>query len=151
SRPGSPCYICGSMRRRGVALFGELFSLIGCRTATQVTVELTTDVDCSTHPSTATQIEHLDTEVEGRFASVETTACSSSDRIGSFVIVPSGDNSDLFAVKILLARGRSVESCRDAEVHSTSFEGCIAARRALHFLPHTELTLPIALRQDCDN
>jgi formylglycine-generating enzyme required for sulfatase activity len=28
--------------------------------------------------------------------------------------------------------------------------GCIVARRALRFLPHEELTLPIDLRQDCD-
>jgi formylglycine-generating enzyme required for sulfatase activity len=132
------------------AIFGGWLLLVGCRTATQVTVELTTEVACDEMPSTEVQVGKLGSDIETRPASVATSACRAPGRIGSFVIVPSGDASGEFAVKVVLAHGRTVESCTVAQGTPGAFAGCIVARRALRFIPHTELTLPIELRQDCD-
>src|SRR5258707_434258 len=125
------------------AFLGSIFLLAGCRTATQVTVELVTDVACETKPSTAARVGTLGSDIDTRPASVAPTACGAGGRIGSFVVIPSGSSKEAFAVKVVLARGRTVDSCGAAERTSGDFTGCIVARRALRFIPHTELTLPI--------
>jgi formylglycine-generating enzyme required for sulfatase activity len=129
----------------GVAAFG-------CRTPTQVTVELTTDVPCGEAPNTIAQVGRLGPDLEGRAASIVTTACAADGRIGSFVVVPSGEKGDDFGVKVVLAHGGpTIAECNDAEAHAQKLPGCIRARRALSFIPHDELKLPIALRRDCDD
>jgi formylglycine-generating enzyme required for sulfatase activity len=124
----------------------------GCRTPTQVTVELTTDVPCSELPNTTARVGRLGAELESRAPSVVTLACAPNGRIGSFVVAPSGELGDEFAVKVVLAHGSSsTDACDAAEQNGTKLAGCIRARRALRFSPHDELMLPIALRQDCDS
>jgi formylglycine-generating enzyme len=128
------------------------FLLLGCRTSTQVTVELSTDVPCGELAGTTAQVGRLGPNLEARAPSVATTSCSASGRIGSFVVVPSGDRKDEFGVKVVLAHGGpSITDCTVAEQNSTKLSGCISARRALRFIPHEELMLPIELREDCDS
>ncbi len=66
--------------------------------------------------------------------------------------MPSGESNDEFGVKVVLAHGGpSIADCNLAEQNSTKLPGCIRARRALRFIPHDELMLPIELRRDCDS
>jgi formylglycine-generating enzyme required for sulfatase activity len=125
--------------------------LVGCRTPTQVTVEITTDLPCGDQPDTTVQVGHVGSDVEGRPASVATRACGANGRIGSFTLVPSGDENEAFAVKVILGHGvKTAAGCRSEEGSADTLPGCIFARRALHYLPHTALTLPIALHADCE-
>ncbi len=65
--------------------------------------------------------------------------------------MPSGDLDDPFAIKVILGHaGRTATGCKAEESGAAALPGCIFARRALHYVSHTELTLPIALRADCD-
>jgi hypothetical protein len=48
------------------AFLGGVLLLAGCRTATQVTVELVTDVACDTKPSTAARVGTLGSDSEVR-------------------------------------------------------------------------------------
>src|SRR5262249_55592772 len=80
----------------------------------------------------------------------KTASCSSTGRIGSVVIVPSGAKDATFALKAILASGRTTESCRTAEQAPELHVGCIVARRELRFVPHEDLFLPLELRHDCD-
>jgi formylglycine-generating enzyme required for sulfatase activity len=123
----------------------------GCRTATQVTVQIATDLPCDEMPDTTVQVGRIGPDLEGRPAAIATRSCGAGGRIGSFVVVPSGEADDEFAVKVILGHaGRTATGCRSDETASGALPGCIFARRGLHYLPHTELTLPIVLRGDCD-
>jgi hypothetical protein len=115
-----------------------------------VTVELTTDIPCSAGLKTTLQTGHPGQDVEERPPTVETTACENG-RIGSVVVVPSGAKDDEFAVKAVLAHGpHTPETCSSAAQRSEKLPGCIIARRAMRFVPHEELSLPMALLADCD-
>jgi formylglycine-generating enzyme required for sulfatase activity len=133
-------------------LAGALGILMGgCRTPTQVTVEIATDVPCDEMPDTTVQIGRIGADLETRPVSIATRTCGAQGRIGSFVVAPSGEPSDEFAIKLILGHaGRTALGCRSDEASSGALPGCIFARRGLHFVPHTELTLPVVLRGDCD-
>jgi formylglycine-generating enzyme required for sulfatase activity len=120
----------------------------GCRTPTQVTVEITTTVACAESPDTAISVGRLGEDLESRPIAGSSTACDATGRVGSLVLVPSGDKSEQFAVKVVLARaGKPLEQC----LGPTFGAGCIVARRALRFIPHSSLALPVAMRASCDN
>jgi hypothetical protein len=124
--------------------------LVACRTPTQVTVELTTDVDCSSGVRTTLRVGATGADVDTHAPSVDSTACSGG-RIGSLALVPSGSNEEKFAVKVVLAfRGQTPEECDAAERLLQVVPGCIVARREARFVSHTELRLPISLLADCD-
>lgn len=135
--------------RRGGWLLG--LGLAGCRAPTQVTVELTTDVDCAAGVHTTLQVGSPGSDVERRSPNVDTVACHPGGRIGSLILVPSGANDAEFAVKTVLAHGdKTPERCARADADGESLAGCIVARREGKFVPHTELTLPIAMLTDCE-
>jgi formylglycine-generating enzyme required for sulfatase activity len=123
----------------------------GCRTPTQVTVEISTDLPCGEVPDTTVQVGRIGSDLESRPVSVASRACGAGGRIGSFVVVPSGEPSDEFGIKVILGHGgRTALGCRTGETTSNAQPNCIFARRGLHYLPNTELVLPIVLRADCD-
>jgi formylglycine-generating enzyme required for sulfatase activity len=102
-------------------------------------------------PDTTVQVGRIGADLEGRPVSIATRSCHDDGRIGSFVVVPSGEADDEFAIKVILGHGgRTAVGCRSDESGSGMLPGCIFARRGLRYLPHTELTLPIAMRGDCD-
>jgi hypothetical protein len=138
------------MERPFASISIAALALAACRTPTQVTVELSTDIPCSAGLKTTMQIGHPGQDVEDRPPTVETTACENG-RIGSVVVVPSGAKDDEFAVKAVLAYDpRTPETCALAAQRSEKLPGCILARRAMRFVPHEELSLPMALLAECD-
>jgi hypothetical protein len=133
-----------------------LFALAGCRTPTQVTLEITTDVDCTVLHKLGTTITvgTLD-EIECTPPTPLTFQCDAG-RIGSLVVVPSGAQNEEFAVKVVTGVASAppmpvpdASSCHLPD-HPPDYTGTIVARRALNFIPHTELTLPIVMRQACE-
>src|SRR5258708_25281134 len=106
---------------RRTALFATCLFAIGCRAATQVTVELTTDVACGEKPATEARVGRLGRDLETRPTSVATTACAPTGQIGSFVVVPSGGPGDEVAVKVGAAHGRTVDSCPRSEPTAKAF------------------------------
>jgi hypothetical protein len=65
--------------------------IAGCRTPTQVTVEIATDVGCDDTPDTIVQVGRIGPDLEARPVSISSRACGGDGRIGSFVVVPSGE------------------------------------------------------------
>jgi len=119
---------------------------VGCREATHVTTELATDADCGTVHGTAVTVGAIE-EIEKKPAVASTEACSGASgdrRIGSFVVVPSGDKDSEFAIKVVTGIDTPAEGCVEPD-----YTGCIVARRSMRFIPHTALELPIALRGVC--
>ena len=74
-----------------------------------------------------------------------TTHCADG-RIGALVVVPNGDNGAEVGIRVVSGlNGKSADACV-----SDSFRGgCIVARRALNFVPHASLRVPVVMRDAC--
>jgi formylglycine-generating enzyme required for sulfatase activity len=125
-----------------------LAAVAGCRDPTAVTLDLSTDVACSEVQGTSISVGN-EAEVEGRSPAAITADCTSGgtdadNPIGTLVVVPSDDDSDPFAIKVVLGIDVTAEECM-----APQYQGCVVARRALRFVPHTPLLLPIPMRGAC--
>ena len=128
-------------------------ALVGCRTPTQITVEVTTEVACdgaSTKANTTLSVGTLGADLDDKPPVVVTSTCTKVDdktwRIGSLVLVPSGDKGAEIAIRVVTGINKDPAKCTAADS-----KDCIIARRSLRFVPHTELYLPIGLDVDCTN
>jgi len=127
------------MRRLLTALALASF---GCRTPTQVTVEVTTDVPCSDTPGTTIGVARLGA-LEAAAPLSSKTTCTNG-RVGALVIVPSGDRKDEIAIRVVTGVKTDPNTCV-----APSYKGCVVARRALHFIEHTELVVRVLMRSSC--
>ena len=122
-----------------------LGGIAACRAPTEITIELTTDVKCADVKGTAITIGDL-AGLDGKPSTTVTTACDpQTGRIGSMVIVPSGSKEDVVAIKIVLGEQRDPAEC----IPPAYGPGCIVARRALHFIASSSLTVPIFMGAVC--
>jgi hypothetical protein len=145
------------LRAAGIAALAALVGAAGCEAPTEVTLVLTTDVSCATLKMQGTTITvGAADELEDKAPVAGGDYCVSSDSgvgaistIGTFVVVPSGGRSDAFAVRIVSGVNRAAIECAPGGGQAPDYTGCIVARRELAFVPHTPLTLPIVMRQDC--
>lgn len=143
------------LSRHALGLLATAATFAGCREPTQVTIELTTDVSCGDAFRSANITVGAPGAIRGKDPSAVTSKCQRG-QIGSIVAVPSGSDDAPFAVRIVAGVGIAAEECPapdyvlDDEATAEG-RGCIVSRRALSFLPHTSLTLPIVLRQSCLN
>lgn len=131
---------------RRLLAIGLALSLVACREATQIRVEVTTDIDCADHGGTAIAIAPL--------ASLPTKppASTSSEcgpgvihSVGHAVLVPSSDSDSEVSFEVRTGVGINPASC-DAPANAGK---CIIARRALRYIPHTGLTVKVAMTADC--
>ena len=132
------------MRRPLLALGVAVLASTDCRAPTQITVTVTTDIDCAHVDATsvaAGSVAGLDT----RPSSSETTACSGG-RVGALVVVPSGSSDAEVGLRVVMGLdGKSPDDCvRDGYVG-----GCVVARRALRFLPYEPLSVPVEMSSSC--
>jgi hypothetical protein len=141
-----------SLLRRSVAVLGSTLMLVAivlasvdCYGPTEVTVALSTDLDCTDAPRTRIYkggVGRYETTPE---AEVSTCEPGNPDAmIGTLVVVPSGDRDGSAGVRIVLARnGKSPAECDSDPTN------CIVATRAFSFVAHTSRRLPIRLVRDC--
>ena len=139
------------MMRRARPLLAALAVLViaaavSCRDPTEVTVEITTDIRCPDMKGVTLTVGNL-TDLDQRPVTTATNACDPATlRIGAIVIVPSGDDDETVAVRVVMGFGRDPAEC----VPPAYGPGCIVARRALRYIPHTRLTLPIFMSAQCN-
>jgi hypothetical protein len=134
------------LERATVLTMGAAASLAGCQPPTEITLELTTDFQCSDLRETAIVVGTPD-DVETKAPATIYSECDhATGRIGSLVVVPSGSTDDSVAVRIVSSLGtRSAQDCLD----DANSPDCIVARRTLRFVRHTPLSLPITLQSWC--
>ncbi len=134
-------------RRVGVALgVAALVALLlaSCRAATEIDVDIVTDVPCDDQKGSAVTVGLLGA-IETRPISTASDRCDrATGSLGRLVLAPSGDDSAEVSFKIVLGVHRTTEKCV-----APAYEGCIVARRSLRFSPHTRLDLPVFLRKEC--
>ncbi len=123
----------------------SLVLLAGCRDPTQITVEITTDVPCDQTKRTAITVASLEAFERGKASAVTTTTSCHDGRVGSLVVIPSGDRSADLSIRVVTGVDQDVDTCSA----TTSYAGCIVARRHLHFVEHSSLSLPVVMRRSC--
>ena len=122
-----------------------LGSLQACRSPTEVSLDLSTDVPCAAFSGAAISVG-TQASVETKAPATTTTTCSGAGTIGSLVIVPSGSTDEEITLRVAGGVGRDPETCTD---DAADFTGCIVSRRAVRFIDHTPLTLEVPLRASC--
>ncbi|MEO7096270.1 MAG: kelch repeat-containing protein [Polyangiales bacterium] len=143
-----------SRRFLGIVAAG---ALLGCRTPTQITIEVTTEIACDpkTKATTSIAVGSLGEALEGKPPVVFTGECrqvnATTWRIGSLVVVPSGDSSAEVAIRVVTGINKDPRDCEQDPKTKVWPKDCIIARRALRFVPHTELYLPVGMDLDCTN
>jgi hypothetical protein len=135
-------------RRRALAglaiVLPAALCLVQCREPTQITLEITTDAQCADVRGTTIGVGKL-VALENKPAVAETQACGANGRIGSLVVVPSGDRDEEVSIRVVTGVGKTPEAC----VADGFKGGCIVARRTIRYLPHTPLEMPIEMDVDC--
>ncbi|MBM4362446.1 MAG: hypothetical protein FJ104_07175, partial [Deltaproteobacteria bacterium] len=135
------------MKSRFVPLFlASAAAAASCREPTQVTVSLTTDLACTELAGASITPGKLGGFDEAPIAT-STRACKEASplrQIGTIVLFPSGESDSSFALQVVAGVDVPVESCTPPD-----YRGCIVARRAMRYAPHTPLELPIVLREIC--
>jgi uncharacterized membrane protein YgcG len=120
--------------------------LADCRDPTQISLRIRTNAECLDVIDTTITVGKLG-EIEKKPQVATTANCedASNGRIGSLVVVPSGDKDDEVAVKVVTGINRAASQCTP----DNGYSGCIVARRALRFRPHESVEMPILMALDC--
>lgn len=125
---------------------GALLSACAPAEATEVVVEVYTDVGCTAQ--TAVAVGRAG-ELGNRLATALSTQCdATTGYLGRLVVVPRGSDTDELAVEIRVRVDHgSPENC----LESNTYNGCIVSRRILRYIPNRTVTLRIDLENPCVN
>jgi Kelch motif len=132
-------------RKGALLVFGAGAAASGCRTATEISVVITTDAQCKDVRGTLVTVGKLGELETKPSASFATTCDAVTGRIGAVVLFPSGSDDEEVGIKVVTALSQPVEACVPPDYKG----GCIVARRAVHFVPHTNIELPVAMQVVC--
>ena len=131
-----------------VAVTLAALTALGCRSPTQIAVDVNTNVRCTQYKGVTITVGRLG-EIEDKTPIVITGAdtCVGSaelTRLGSLVITPSGSKDEEVAIKVVVGVTGAASLCTKPD-----YKGCIVARRALRFVPHEPLDLPMKMSVGC--
>jgi hypothetical protein len=119
--------------------------LAGCREATEVDLEISTDALCADVTGT-TITTGVVVEVEGLPSRASTLDCdAATGRIGSITIAPRDAKDAEFGIRVVTGLGKDPNQC----VKDGYVGGCIVARRLVSFIPHQRIVLPVLMEADC--
>jgi hypothetical protein len=120
-------------------------AVAGCQGATGVMLEVTTDIPCEGAKTVTTAIRGgLPADYRTTAPLAVTTRCDSAGKIGTLVLVPSGDESAALAIEVTTAlASKDPSTCR------TDARGCVSVRRVLHYVPHQVLYVPVVVEAAC--
>jgi hypothetical protein len=131
-----------------VAAFVAGGIVAGCRAPTEIDVAVTTDLPCSDVAATGVAVGELGTGLESASISTTSTTCTDG-KLGTVVLVPSGDEGAAVAFKVVVAR-KATQSSVDACVANPTSKGCITARRALRFIANESLDVAVSMTTACE-
>jgi hypothetical protein len=119
--------------------------LVGCREATEVDLEISTNAPCANVSGTTISTGTIG-ELEGIPPRTSTFNCdAATGRIGSITIVPRDSKDVEFGIRVVTGLGKNPNQC----VGDGYTGGCIVARRVVAFVPHQRIVLPVRMEIDC--
>ncbi len=125
-------------------LLGCSAAVVSCLDATQITLEVRTDLRCD-------QVRGLTIAggapgaTENAAPATETARCLPTGEIGTLVVTPDKSKSSAVAFKVVMGVDVPVSQCTAAN----GYKGCVVQRRQLSYVPHTPLTVPVYMLFAC--
>ncbi len=120
-------------------------ALGGCRSPTQISIAVSTNVPCASWQGAAVAVGELGPALESAPAATTSTYCDATGHVGTVVAVPSGRDNANVAFRVVGAVSQTLDSCT-----ADAGAGCIVARRALNFIPHEALVVSVPLLSSCE-
>lgn len=114
-----------------------------CKTPTEVTVELASEVGYRADMAVSVQIDREGTVESAPPRVVTRSAWPASGGVGTVVVVPNGDEDGVM-MRVVLAAGREPSSC-----NATDAAGCVVVRRRVRFAAGESTSARIVLRPAC--
>ena len=121
-----------------------LATLASCLEATQILIDVRTDVSCTTLRGTGV-IAAEPGRVERAAATTVSRQCEGRGIIGTLVLTPRTSKDADVAIKVVAGVDVDVSEC----TAERNYKGCIVQRRELGYVEHTGLELPIDLLLVC--
>ena len=146
-RLSSPPVPLRTTSTRAASLFALASLVAGCRSATEIVLDVRTDVPCASPASwqgIAISVGEPGVDVESRAPVLTTTACPASGEVGSLVVVPTGAKNAEVGIRVVAGITRKPEDCA-----ANGYDGCIVSRRTLTYLPHQSEQVVVDLTSDC--
>lgn len=124
-------------------------ALGSCNSPTQVSVVITTDMPCDRIKTVSVTVGAKN-EVDSKDPAGTSDKCAKiagSDRsqIGEIILYPSGDRDGEVALKVVAGVDTKPDQC----TKEFNYTGCIVARRALRYISHATLEVPVFLSGSC--
>jgi hypothetical protein len=129
--------------------FGALLSVAACRSPTEVELTIHTDLPCSNPEQwhgVAIYLGAAGPGLETQAPTLLTHKCDKTGKVGTLMIVPSGDDDELIGVRVVAGTTTLPEDC-----HDKGYKGCIVARRRLRFRPNQKVSLDVELEGQCEH
>ncbi len=131
-------------RAGGLLIAGAIAAAGACRTPTQTTIEIVSELSYRPDMAVAVQLGRP-SDVETAPARVVTRGPWAADgTVGTVVAVPDGDDSALLAIRVVLAIGRDPATCSRDDA-----KGCVVVRRTSRFASHESSRVRVVLRPAC--
>ena len=134
--------------RLAVTVLAVGLALGSCLGPTEIRLHVHTNLPC-TDPAQPWQGVSVHAGTPGRTLETKapvltTTACDAKGEVGSLVVVPSGSDDQELGLLVIAGVSRKPEECA-----ANHYQGCIVARRTVHFNRHTPVDLDVELSSDC--
>ncbi|HEX8796018.1 MAG TPA: PQQ-binding-like beta-propeller repeat protein [Polyangiaceae bacterium] len=139
------------LMRRGAPYLLLALATSQCRSATDVRVSVTSEVDCSTGARVALVVASTPQDFARAAPASESAQCNASGTPGEFdygsvVIAPASNDDEAIAFELMThVDGLPPENCLDPQQRPR----CIVSSREVHFAAHEEIAVPIDLRKAC--
>jgi hypothetical protein len=129
-----------------LSLGATLLLVPSCRDATQVVLNVHTDLPCTGEAwqGVAIYVGEPGDDVEHTSPTLVSKSCDEGGAVGSLVVTPSGAKDGELGLRVVAGVSANPEDCEER-----GYDGCIVARRALRFTPHESLQLDVELTADC--
>jgi hypothetical protein len=120
-------------------------AVAACRDPTQLAVDVTTNAECSDIGTTETTVGDLG-GIESSPPAATKDGCDARGVIGSLVLSPTSSKDGAVAFKVVTGIRRPANRCTPPD-----YTGCIVARRALRYEPHTSLKVNVYMDLACED
>ncbi len=115
----------------------------GCRTPTQIVVEIESDQCARLHSTDVTVATDESALAAKSVSDASRVGCVSPPQIGKVVLVPDGADDKEVVLRIVSGLDKPASTCREGD------EGCIVARRRARFVPNEIVHVSVVMSLTC--
>jgi hypothetical protein len=119
-------------------------AVVSCLDATQITLEVRTDLPCALTRGLSITAGSPGT-TERAAPSTETSQCLPTGEIGTLVVTPENGKSSEVSFRVVMGVDRPLSACTIDD----GYKGCIVQRRQLAYVPRKPLTVPVYMLLVC--